>query len=96
MQRFSFVRSEGINPTIVVRDVFKNYTSGGATTPVLQGIDLEIMPGECVFLVGPSGSGKTTLLSILGCLLTPDRGQVEIAGQELAGLSDLRRAMLRR
>ncbi|HEX5442973.1 MAG TPA: ABC transporter ATP-binding protein [Pirellulales bacterium] len=85
-----------MKPTIVVRNVYKNYTSGGATTPVLEGIDLQILPGECVFLVGPSGSGKTTLLSILGCLLTPDRGQVLIAGQELSGLSDLERALLRR
>lgn len=85
-----------MTPTIVACDVYKNYSSGGATTPVLQGIDLEIMAGECVFLVGPSGSGKTTLLSILGCLLTPDRGRVSIAGRELSGMSDLERALLRR
>ena len=85
-----------MTPTILVRDVHKSYATGGATTPVLSGIDLETFPGECVFLVGPSGSGKTTLLSILGCLLTPDRGHVEIVGQELAHLDDRRRALLRR
>jgi putative ABC transport system ATP-binding protein len=62
----------------------------------LQGIDLDIFPGECVFLVGPSGSGKTTLLSILGCLLTPDGGRVEIVGSDLSGLNDVERAVLRR
>lgn len=82
--------------TIAVRNVHKSYTTGGATTAVLSGIDLETLPGECVFLVGPSGSGKTTLLSILGCLLTPDRGRVEIVGQDLARLTDLERAVLRR
>src|SRR5579871_4315461 len=82
--------------TILARNVYKSYTRGGTTTPVLQGIDLEVLPGECVFLVGPSGSGKTTLLSVLGCLLTPDSGQVEIAGRDLATLNDTERAELRR
>ena len=83
-------------PTILAHDVHKSYASGGATTPVLQGVELATYPGECVFLVGPSGSGKSTLLSILGCMLTPDRGHVEIAGQNLAALSDFDRAILRR
>ena len=39
--------------------------------------------GETVFLVGPSGSGKTTLLSILGCILTPDQGSVEVLGRDV-------------
>ena len=46
---------------------------------------MEVNRGETVFLVGPSGSGKTTLLSLLGCLLTPDRGSVRILGREVAG-----------
>ena len=46
---------------------------------------MEVDRGETVFLVGPSGSGKTTLLSLLGCLLTPDRGSVRILGREVAG-----------
>ncbi|HWB13937.1 MAG TPA: ABC transporter ATP-binding protein [Pirellulales bacterium] len=82
--------------TILAHDVHKNYVTGGATTPVLQGVKLATRPGECVFLVGPSGSGKSTLLSILGCMLTPDRGRVEIVGRDLAGLSETERAVLRR
>jgi putative ABC transport system ATP-binding protein len=39
-----------------------------------------------VFLVGPPGSGKTTLLSILGCILTPDDGRVEVQGVEVSRL----------
>jgi putative ABC transport system ATP-binding protein len=85
-----------MTPTILAHDVHKSYTTGGITTPVLEGIELETSPGECVFLVGPSGSGKSTLLSILGCMLTPDRGRVEIVGQDLAGLSNFERAVLRR
>ena len=83
-------------PVVVARDVHKSFASPDAVAPVLAGVDLQVAPGECVFLVGPSGSGKSTLLSILGCMLTPDRGRVEIAGSDLAGLNDVERAVLRR
>ena len=42
--------------------------------------------GECVFLLGPSGSGKSTLLSIIGCVLTADRGDVRILGRDVTRL----------
>jgi putative ABC transport system ATP-binding protein len=48
---------------------------------------MEASCGETVFLVGPSGSGKTTFLSILGCILTPDRGSLHVLGQEVAGMT---------
>lgn len=83
-------------PAVLARNVHKSYASGDGVARVLDGVDLEIAAGECVFLVGPSGSGKSTLLSILGCMLTPDRGRVAIAGQDLAGLDDAQRAALRR
>jgi NitT/TauT family transport system ATP-binding protein len=51
---------------------------------VLDGIDLDVPPGEVVVLVGPSGCGKSTLLSILGGLLAPDRGEVRMAGRAAA------------
>jgi putative ABC transport system ATP-binding protein len=70
--------------TIVVRDVDKWFGSGQRRTSILHGISMEVARGETVFLVGPSGSGKTTLLSLLGCLLTPDRGSVRLLGQEVA------------
>jgi len=76
--------------------VHKAYQSGTTTTPVLCGVDLAVRPGECVFLAGPSGSGKTTLLSILGCILSADRGRVRVADEELAGLDELGRTTLRR
>ncbi|HEV3003628.1 MAG TPA: ABC transporter ATP-binding protein [Pirellulales bacterium] len=83
-------------PIVKVTDLHKAYRRGAAPTPVLCGLDLEIGRGECVFLVGPSGSGKSTLLSILGCILTPDRGRVEILGENLGQLSERRRAAFRR
>jgi putative ABC transport system ATP-binding protein len=74
-------------PTVVARDVHKSFGSGSHRAPVLRGVSMDAARGETVFLVGPSGSGKTTLLSVLGCILTPDRGSVQILGQEVAGMS---------
>jgi lipoprotein-releasing system ATP-binding protein len=50
---------------------------------VLKGIDLYVNPHEVVSIVGPSGAGKTTLLQILGTLLQPDSGTINIAGVDL-------------
>lgn len=55
---------------------------------VLKGISLEVAAGEVVSIVGASGAGKTTLLQILGTLLAPDQGRVEIDGRDVCGLSD--------
>ena len=71
---------------IYVAGVHKSYRSGPVTTPVLNGVDLAVRRGTCIYLAGPSGSGKTTLLSILGCLLSADRGVVRILGRDVAGL----------
>jgi putative ABC transport system ATP-binding protein len=75
-----------MGPTIVARDLFKYYGSPRNPTPIVRGVSLTVAHGETVYLIGPSGSGKTTLLSILGCILTPDQGQVELLGQDVARL----------
>ncbi len=72
---------------IVASDLHKSYRRGTTVTPVLRGADFRVRVGEAVFLIGPSGSGKSTLLSILGCLLTPDLGQLEILGHAVETLS---------
>jgi putative ABC transport system ATP-binding protein len=66
------------------RNVQKHFTEGRETITVLKGIDFEIERGEIVSLEGPSGSGKTTFLSILGCILTPTKGEVVIEGERVA------------
>ena len=81
---------------VKVHNLHKAYRRGNLVAPVLRGVDLEIEPGRCVFLAGPSGSGKSTLLSILGCILSPDQGEVRICGQDLAALDDAGRIALRR
>ena len=81
---------------VSVEGVEKAYRRGTTSTPVLNGVDLVVERGECVYLAGPSGSGKTTLLSILGCILTPDRGRVQILEQDLLALDPAERVTLRR
>ncbi len=75
----------------------KTYLQGTpGEVQVLRGIDLELQAGEAVALVAPSGAGKSTLLHIAGLLDTPDSGNVEIAGQDLAGKGDRTRTSVRR
>ncbi len=75
--------------------ISKTYAAGRVSTPVLKNVDLCVRAGECLLLTGPSGSGKTTLLSIVGCLLTPDSGQLDIFGRNVLTMSPAERAELR-
>lgn len=75
-------------PAIEVRDVAKTFAEGTASVRALDGIDLDVAPGEVLILMGPSGSGKTTLLSIMGCILRPTSGSVRIRGREVSHLPE--------
>ncbi|XBQ16388.1 MAG: ABC transporter ATP-binding protein [Oceanicaulis sp.] len=66
---------------VQVRDVSFAYEPGQSA---LDGVTIEVAPGETVALVGPSGSGKTTLLNLVGRLYDPGSGTIEIDGQDLA------------
>ncbi len=65
------------------RDVYKVYRSGAEEVAAVKGASLSIDIGELALLMGPSGSGKTTLLSILGCILRPDSGSLQLAGEDV-------------
>ena len=67
-----------------VSGVTKVFEEGRQRVEVLKGVSLRVDAGEVVALEGPSGSGKTTLLSIVGCILTPSSGEVQVAGRRVA------------
>jgi putative ABC transport system ATP-binding protein len=69
------------DPVLAVRGVTKVFEEGRQRVHVLRGITLQVAAGELVALEGPSGSGKTTLLSIMGCILTPSSGELQVAGR---------------
>lgn len=77
-----------MQPAISVRGVTKVFVEGANRIQVLHGVDFDVEQGEVVLLMGPSGSGKTTLLSIMGCILRATSGSVQVAGQEVAKLSE--------
>jgi putative ABC transport system ATP-binding protein len=78
------------------RNIEKQFTEGRETVAVLKGVDFSADRGEIVSLEGPSGSGKTTFLSILGCILTPTKGEVVIDGVTVGAkqLNDIRKRSL--
>jgi NitT/TauT family transport system ATP-binding protein len=63
---------------VEIKDVSKQFRAG---VTALQGIDLEVEPGEFVSLIGPSGCGKSTLLRIIGDLTKPTAGSVQVSGK---------------
>jgi len=83
-------------PALELRGVRRVFRQAGVELAVLNGVDLELRPGEIVALVGPSGAGKSTLLHVAGLLERPDGGVVLIDGEECGSLSDERRTLLRR
>jgi putative ABC transport system ATP-binding protein len=66
------------------------------TRTILDGLSLNVEPGAVVAIVGESGTGKSTLLNLIAGLELPDAGRIELAGAELAALSDEARTRLRR
>jgi len=83
-------------PVLVGRGIVKELGQGAGKIVAVKGVDIELRSGELTLLMGPSGSGKTTLLSILGCILSPTKGTVSVAGTPTSGLSPERLATLRR
>lgn len=81
--------------TLVATDVHRIYKIGGHELPVLRGLNVQVAPGEKVFLCGQSGAGKTTLLYVLGGLEKPTSGDVLVHGKSLYQGSAKERALAR-
>jgi putative ABC transport system ATP-binding protein len=76
--------------TLRVEHVTKRFGSGATEVLAVRDVSLSVAPGEVVLIMGPSGSGKTTLLSMLGALLKPTEGKIELNGAVLSALSENR------
>jgi len=70
-----------------LHEVSKSFEQGSQKIKVLDHLDFIVEHGETVSILGQSGSGKSTLLSLLAGLDHPDKGTVEVKGEDLAKLS---------
>ena len=75
-------------PFIEIRHLSKAYQRGGQTVPVLNDINLDVMPGEFTALMGPSGSGKSTLLNLIAGIDKPDSGMLRVGGLDISQLDE--------
>lgn len=82
-----------MSPIVKIQDI--EFTYPGQSKPTLKINNFEINKGESVFLFGPSGSGKSTLLEILTGILTAQKGEVQILGEDLLKLATHKRDKFR-
>ena len=94
-ERKKIARQAGVEPVILTEHLTKIYPAQ-PNKPALDDVNIEIYPGEFVFLVGHSGSGKPTLLNTLLRNVKPTSGRVLVAGQDLMRIKNRRIPYLRR
>lgn len=79
-----------------LKDIKRWFGDGDTRLNVLNGVNLKIDRGEIVALTGPSGSGKSTLLYVTGLLDKPSSGELFLAQQSCAKMSEQQRTQMRR
>jgi ABC-type lipoprotein export system ATPase subunit len=83
-------------PVLRARGLHKHYGTGDGLVRAVDGVDLDVVPGETVAVMGPSGCGKSTLLHLLGALDRPSGGELWLAGRRTDQLSERALARMRR
>jgi putative ABC transport system ATP-binding protein len=83
-------------PVLEAKDLQKQYKLGQHIVDALAGVNIQIEKGEFVAIMGPSGSGKSTLLHLLGGLDSPTEGDITLAENSLAKLSEYKATLVRR
>ncbi len=75
-----------MKPVIQLEAIRKVYQSGEVDVHAVQGVTLDIQPGEFVAIMGSSGSGKSTLMNMIGCLDRPTSGHYRLDGIDVSTL----------
>lgn len=78
-----------------IHQASKQYRTGETIITALEPTTCAFREKELTLIIGPSGSGKTTLLSLLGCVIYPTSGDVEVCGRKVTGLSEKELAGIR-
>jgi putative ABC transport system ATP-binding protein len=84
------------SPCIKLSNAVKEFPSGSGVVRALDGIDLDIYPGEFVVINGESGCGKSTLLNMIGCMDSLTEGRIEIFGKDMTDITEKERTAFRR
>jgi putative ABC transport system ATP-binding protein len=83
-------------PLVRLDGISKHFGEGEVRVDALREVSLEVYPRQVVALLGPSGSGKTTLLNIIGCILDPSAGSMQLDGELVLRDAAWQRRNLRR
>ena len=83
-------------PLVRLQRVSKHFGEGDTRVDALREVSIEVFPRQVVALLGPSGSGKTTLLNVIGCILDPSSGSMELDGEVVLRDGRWQRSDLRR
>jgi putative ABC transport system ATP-binding protein len=66
---------------VKLKNVSKHFGEGDARVDALREVSIDVYPGQVIGLLGPSGSGKSTLLNVIGCILEPSSGWLNLDGE---------------
>lgn len=82
-------------PTVKLHNICKSYQTNHYIVKAVDHVDLSISENDAVAIIGPSGSGKSTLLKMIGLILEPDSGTIQIDNLDVTKLGDERKSTLR-